>query len=351
MFFLKSVHDGFPSGINYIQINSKSIFNRRRITLNIHIRDFDPMNDYPIITSLLNSFYHDPRSIESVKEADSHLPQGSVNIRKMIETDGETVGMLRVTRLGNVDFLWFSIIVFPEYRRKGIGTQLYKEGEKWVEEIGAKHLYCQIFDHMPDSVSFARNRGFAIDRHIFDSKLTITKEMLGMDDSLLKQAEEKGFVFSSMADLADDGDAQMKLHDLYLMTSTDIPGWSEPPPTFEEFCHRVFRHSGYIPEAQFIVMKDNKWVGMTTLLYNKETNSLYTSMTGVDRRFRGNGLAQILKMKTIQYAIEANISYMLTHNDSKNHAMIAINQKIGYQSQPGYYQMIKKLEGEKIKTC
>lgn len=67
-------------------------------------------------------------------------------------------------------------------------------------------------------------------------------------------------------------------------------------------------------------------------------------MIGIDRRYRGSGLAQILKMLTIQYATDTNISYMLTHNGSKNHAMIGINQKLGYQPKPGHYQMVKKLD-------
>lgn len=308
------------------------------------IRDFDPSNDYPLLTKLLNTFYNEPRTIESVKEASSHYPHGTVSIRKIVEVDSEGVGMLRITRLGNSDYLWFIIIIDPEYRGRGIGTFVYKKGEEIVEELGAKLLYCQVFDHMSNSISFAKNKGFTVDRHIYDSKLMITKYTPRMDYSLLKQAEEKGFVFCSMSDLQDEPETLEKLHALYLLTSKDIPGWSEPPPTFDEFCNSVFLHSGYKPEGQFIVMKDNEWVGMSTLVYTKETNSLYTSMTGIDSRYRGNGLAKILKMMTIQYAIDSNISYMLTHNDSKNHAMIAINQKLGYQPQPGYYQMVKKLD-------
>jgi RimJ/RimL family protein N-acetyltransferase len=311
--------------------------------LKTQIRDFDPSTDYPLITKLLNTFYNEPRSVESVKEASSHYPHGTVSIRKIVEVDSNGVGMLRITRLGNADFLWFIIIIDPVFRGRGIGTILYKEGEKFVEELEAKLLYCQVFDHMSDSISFAEKNGFIVDRHIYDSKLMITRDTPGLDYSLLKQAEEKGFIFCSMSDLQDVPDAREKLHALYLITSNDIPGWSEPPPTFDEFCNSVFRHSGYKPEAQFIVMKDSEWVGMSTLIYSKESNSLYTSMTGIDRRYRGNGLAQILKMLTIQYATDTNISYMLTHNDSKNHAMIAINQKLGYQPQPGYYQMVKRL--------
>jgi RimJ/RimL family protein N-acetyltransferase len=309
----------------------------------IQIRDFNPLDDYPLITRLTNSFYNEQRTVESVMEADSHLPFDTISIRKIAKYNGKNVGSLRITRLGNANFLWFSIIIDPEYRGRGIGTYLYNEGEKLVEELGAKFLYCQVFDHMTNSISFAQNKGFVVDRHIFDSKLTITKDTLGLDTSKLKEAEEKGFIFNTMEDIKNDNSARVKLHELYLRTSLDIPGWTEKPPTFDEFCNSVFNHSGYIPKGQFIIKKDNEWVGMSTLIYTKETNSLYTTMTGIDSKYRGNGLAYILKMLTIQYAIDSNISYMLTHNDSKNHAMLKINKNVGYQPQPGYYRMIRTI--------
>jgi GNAT superfamily N-acetyltransferase len=311
--------------------------------MSIQIRDFDSNGDYPLVTRLLNFFYNEPRSVQSVQEADTLLPKNTITIRKIAIVNGENVGVLRITRLGNADTLWLSIIIDPKFRGKGIGSHLYKESEEMVDQLGGTVMYSQVFDHMKEGVSFAESKGFTIDRHIYESKLMITKDTPGLDYSKLNQAEDKGFIFCTMADLKEDIHAGKKLHDLYLRTSKDIPGWTEKPPTFEEFSTSVFHHSGYRPEGQFIVMKDGEWVGMSTLLYSKETNSLYTSMTGIDRKYRSNGLAYILKMLTIQYAKDAQISYMLTNNDSNNYGMIAINQKVGYQAQPGYYQMTKRL--------
>src|SRR5687768_12049361 len=43
-------------------------------------------------------------------------------------------------------------------------------------------------------------------------------------------------------------------------------------------------------------------------------------------------------------AKKEGMRYVRTHNDSKNAPMLAINRKLGYKPEPGYYRLLRVLE-------
>jgi hypothetical protein len=54
-------------------------------------------------------------------------------------------------------------------------------------------------------------------------------------------------------------------------------------------------------------------------------------------------LAQALKSLSIRFAKEFGADYIITHNDSQNAPMLAVNRKLGYQPLPGVYRLVKQL--------
>lgn len=50
-----------------------------------------------------------------------------------------------------------------------------------------------------------------------------------------------------------------------------------------------------------------------------------------------------MKIKAIEYAKNNKAKYIRTHNDSKNTPMLAINNKLGFKSKPGFYSLIKTI--------
>ena len=86
-----------------------------------------------------------------------------------------------------------------------------------------------------------------------------------------------------------------------------------------------------------------KYVGLSAVGYFASDNYMYNLFTGVDREYRGRRLAQALKALSIRFAQEYGADYIITHNDSQNGPMLAINRKLGYQPLPGVYRMVKQL--------
>ena len=54
-------------------------------------------------------------------------------------------------------------------------------------------------------------------------------------------------------------------------------------------------------------------------------------MTGVARRFRGRGLAELIKRHALACAAAKGVTMALTDNDETNAAMLAVNDKLGYR--------------------
>jgi GNAT superfamily N-acetyltransferase len=61
------------------------------------------------------------------------------------------------------------------------------------------------------------------------------------------------------------------------------------------------------------------------------------AFTGMLRDYRGRGIAQALKVRTIMYAKQSGVSEILTENDSVNAPILAVNKKLGYKRWPGVY--------------
>lgn len=93
----------------------------------------------------------------------------------------------------------------------------------------------------------------------------------------------------------------------------------------------------------FIVAVDgDQWIAMSMIVKENE-DVYYNSMTGVDQRYRGKGLAQAVKIKAIEYALQNKVKYIRTHNNSKNTPMLYVNRKLGYEEKPGIYGLTKRI--------
>ena len=64
------------------------------------------------------------------------------------------------------------------------------------------------------------------------------------------------------------------------------------------------------------------------------TTMAWHDMTAVGRRWRGRGVATVLKRATIAWAIEHGLEVLETGNDVDNGPMRAVNAKLGYRPIP-----------------
>ena len=80
-----------------------------------------------------------------------------------------------------------------------------------------------------------------------------------------------------------------------------------------------------------------QWIGLTQVSLHTEERFAFNEMTGVAREHRGRQIAQALKLHAIGYAQAQQMPLLRTFNDSANMPILAINRKLGYLPEPGFY--------------
>jgi GNAT superfamily N-acetyltransferase len=308
----------------------------------IRVRDSTPA-DAEVVIEIINRDQPGPLGLEQMRERlKAHAASRDV-WRMVAETDdGQVVGYGHALRDEWMEsgLFWIKIAVAYAARRQGIGTTIYEALLDWLRPRGATSLMASIYEHVPQSVQFAERHGFHIERHIFESTLDLSafdeRQFIGALDT----AQAAGIRFATMADLGDTPEARHKLWEVESVTARDVPGGSEATiRPFETFLETICAAPGYRADCQIVALDGETWVGLARLEPTDETMAMYNGITGVLPAWRGRGIALALKLLGIRAARRHGAGYLRTNNDSENAPMLAVNRKLGYQPDPGYYRM------------
>jgi len=239
---------------------------------------------------------------------------------------------------------WLHIAVDPARRREGIGANLYAALIDHGASHGATTLRSEAREARPASLAFAEHLGFAIDRHIFESVL----DLASFDDQpfagTIERVASQGIRFLTMADLGDTSQARHRFYELERIVSRDIPGGSEASiRPFEAFLKEVCDSPHYLPDGQILALDGDDWVGLVGILGTAAPSAFYNGLTGVLPAYRGRHIALTLKLLAIAAARRHGATSLRTNNDSENAPMLAINRKLGYRPEPGYYRLLASL--------
>ncbi len=228
-------------------------------------------------------------------------------------------------------------------RKQGIGKLLYDEAQSFLRKQEIACLKSETRENSPEGLHFAQKRGFSIDRHQFESTL----DLVAFDERpflpAIAHLPDLGIQLHTLADFGDTQSARRKLYEVNYATALDIPGvtgWV----SFEEFEASVCAAEWYRPEGQFAALDGEKFIALSAVKLLPETQGAYNLMTGVLPAYRGQKIALALKLAAIRYARQHGATYMRTNNDSLNPAILTLNQKLGYQPQPGKYLLKNWLE-------
>ena len=311
------------------------------------IRPLDTARDFPALATLLAVRDPEPPTPELLREWEGNAPAGLVRQRLVAfdETDsGPIVGFCDAASWPwePPHQFWISTVVAPDHRRRGLGAQLADVALAFVREQGATRLAAEVRDNAAEGLRFAERYGFRRDRHIFESRLHLADFDEQRFAGVVERAEAEGIRFHSLADLGDTDVARRKLYDINATLARDVPGHDGDFMPFEQFQKTVCSASWYRPDGEIIAVIGDTWVGMAAVGYFANTSSMYNMFTGVDPAWRGRGVALALKLLAIACARRYSATYISTNNDSENAPMLAINRRLGYQPEPGYYRMIRE---------
>ncbi|MGW6278405.1 GNAT family N-acetyltransferase [Kribbella sp. NPDC055071] len=232
------------------------------------------------------------------------------------EVGGRVVGWARLHRatwLREPDAYSLNLMVHPDHRRSGIGTGLYEACDAWLATLPS--AYVQAFAD-EGGTQFARSLGFTAGDQMVYAGLQLTDlPVPWIPDGL-------SLVPLSRLEATD-------IYPVYRDTAADIPGGISFDVEFEWFCDDIWAGTSLDRELSLALVEDGSVVCFT--LVDREDTKIWSDMTGTDSKWRGKGLAGLVKAAALAAAKDAGVLNAYTIMNQNNAPMLAINHRLGYR--------------------
>ena len=275
------------------------------------------------------------------------LSEGEVRVTTLaIDKNNQAIGYWDVDYepWRQAGHFYLKVVVAPEERGRGLGSQMYEDALHMAREHGATHLRSSVREGDLGSFTFAERRGFKLEHHTFVSTLNLADFDEHRFDDLMARIHADGFRFFSLAEIGVTDENKHRLYEVNRDSGLDNPGNNQTFPDFNTFSRDVFNSSWFCADTQILAAFGDQWVGLAAIGLYPADHHAYNAFTGVLREYRGRGLAQVLKLQTILLARQRGMYFIRTDNDSENAPMLAINRKLGYKPEPGYYRLLCVLD-------
>jgi GNAT superfamily N-acetyltransferase len=305
--------------------------------MSLSLRSLNADRDIHALTAFLRQVQRNPPTQERVRAMlTATLPLH--RLTAITRVDDTFVGYCSLTRLASDPahqaLLW--IATHPDYRRRGIATALYADAYAVLPSYQITNLRARVEEQDAPSLAFVHHHGFTVARHLVRCTLDLHSFDATPFQGSIHTAQAHGITFTTLAMLGDTPIHRQRIYTLNKVTAADIPGRG-PFYSFDEYEAQRFGHAGYRADGIIVALKQEEWVGFTQVSLNEHEQLAVQEMTGVLRTYRGQQIAQALKLSAIRYAQEQQMARMVTFNDAVNLPILAINRKLGYHEEPGFY--------------
>ncbi len=266
---------------------------------------------------------------------------------RMAELNGRVVGILELNDAGGPTSATMRIVVEPELRGMGIGSRLFEEIREHPAYTDRK-VFAQARDNDPASLRFLQNLGFQQDAHVFESWINPQEFDLAPFQPYIDRVRSSGLRIATLAELGDTEENRYRLWEIEHVTDFDIPGLDpDQLTTWEDARQSWFSASWYNPAANVLALDGEKWVGSSCCAELSPGVCWYVQHTCVLKEYRRRGIATAVKALATEYAKQRGATHLRANNHKENTAMLAISQKFGFQSEPGWLECSRKPLGEK----
>jgi GNAT superfamily N-acetyltransferase len=241
------------------------------------------------------------------------------------------------------------LFVHPDWRRRGFGSRLFERLMVELQALAGVSLQARAREDETGALAFLEHQAFVEVHRMVYVRLDVAEANPALFQPVVERVLASGITISTLAEeQARDPHCWIKLHALHDAARL---GWADPDPDpdagpaapqpYQEF-EQMLRGLNPIPEAFSIAHAQGRYLGYSGLAPNPEDpRCLYSANTAVRPEARGNGIATALKVRTVEYAKRHGYSAIQT--SSANPAMIAINEKLGFQPLWSEVRLVKRL--------
>jgi GNAT superfamily N-acetyltransferase len=261
-----------------------------------------------------------------------------------VEIADQLVGSAGYTMAEAAPDLWLiGIIVWPAYRRRGIGAFVFCSLVESLRHRGAQRLLASVYTSQLDGLRFVAQRGFREIGSSLNYQLNVGAADSSSWDDPDAIVANQGLRFDTLDHFPRHGLAA-RLLPLWNRTRPDQPQyWPYVPYDAGRFEREMLEPAEVaLPHSFVVVAPDNHIVALALNAYAADRR-LCTIYLGVDPDFRRRKLATALKLKLITHAQAHGIDFLAAENAASNTAMCAINRRLGYRHLPDLVMYQKTL--------
>lgn len=302
--------------------------------------------DFPRIVEILNVDRHEAMMLEEFVRQERARPQDDPRLQLAVCTPQGAIAGYGESRTGAGQkeghlFTW--VTVAPEYRRRGAGAAAYAALETWaVSQDGARVLESVVKERDIGSQLWAERRGYAQHHHMFQSRLQLDTWDAEKFAGAVRSVMASGIRFSTLAaELANGEETLKRYYDFRFGLGRDIPDVAgRVLPPFAHWRESISANPHWDPAGVILAIDGARWVAVSHLT-RVANGGMHNAFTGVDREYRGRGLALAVKVVALGYARRLASPWVTTSNHSVNAPMVAVNTKLGYIPYDGVIMLRK----------
>jgi GNAT superfamily N-acetyltransferase len=305
--------------------------------------------DYEAVVALRNEAMPDYRdTVEDWRHWDETRPAHCKFERWVAEAGGAMVaqgGFYQSQGMYHPQKFFVDMYVRPEAQGQGIGQRFYA------------HLVARLAPHNPIALRTEAREDFAPANHIlvkhgyveemkfWESRLAVAPFDAGPYAGHEAKVRARGMEIVTLRELMDKGDDyKFPLYEAVTEMLRDVPmPDAYTPVPFEEWVKGALENHNLLPEGYFIAMHQGNIAGVSQLWLGAEPDVLYTGLTGTRRDYRRMGIALALKLRAIAFAKQRGAREIRTGNETRNRAMLSINEALGFVKQPVWVSYVKNL--------
>jgi RNA polymerase sigma factor (sigma-70 family) len=227
------------------------------------------------------------------------------------------------------------LLADPRWLKLGAGELLLDQLTTDLKEAGAVTVSCRRYVSESQLLTFLKKHGFEEMSILLDLRLDLSKFEPALLPSVITQLATQGISITTLAEeRARDARCVEKLYELTTLVRRDDPARSPlTPPSYDSREASLWLNMPYVlPEGYFIAKRSDEYIGVSDVgLFDAMPGALTAGFTGVQREYRRLGVATALKMHAILYAQSQGYQIIQTFNHPTQSAMLALNQKLGFE--------------------
>ena len=239
------------------------------------------------------------------------------------------------------------LVTDPNWLKLGVGDLVLERLMNDLREANAVTVSCREYASQTELLAFLNERGFKETDRVLDLRLKVADADVSLFLSVVKRVRERGITISSLAEERQrDSRCVEKLHELTTTLRDEDPGRAPfAPPGYNAREALLWLKMPYVlPDAYFIARHGDQYVGVSDVsLFEALPGGLTQGFTGVLGEYRRQGIATSLKMREIEYARNHSYKIIQSFNRPGQSAVLALNQKLGFQVLSGNVTLEKCL--------